>query len=314
VGLVRVAVIGVGFWGKNHARVYSEVEDAELVAVCDIDVERAKLIAKRYGCRAYTDFREMLRAEKPEAVSICTPTTTHYEVASEVLSMGVHALTEKPLCSTVKEAERLRDLASSMGVKLMPGHIERFNPAVDRVKRLVVDGVLGKVILVAARRVSRWPERVGDVGVVKDSAIHDVDVMRHLVGEVECVYAETGSLRHRFEDYVEAILHFKTGVTGFIEANWLTPRKVRRLTITGSEAMATLDYLTQELSIEDSEKVLRPIARWEEPLKRELVHFVRAVMGKEPLRLTAEDGVKALKVCEAILESGRRGEKVYLEG
>lgn len=311
--MVRVAVIGVGFWGKNHARVYNELEEAELVAVCDLVKERAETIARRYGCNAYTDFRMMIRAEKPDAVSVCTPTATHYEITLEVLNMGVHTLTEKPLCSTVEEAKRLRDLSREAGLRLMPGHIERFNPAVGRVKDLIARGSLGEIILITAKRVSRWPERIGDVGVVKDSAIHDVDVMRFLVGEVESVYAKTGSLGHRFEDYVEAILHFRSGVTGFIDANWLTPRKIRRLTVTGSEAVASLDYISQEVSIEDSEKILRPIARWEEPLMRELRHFVRAVSGLEELKVTAEDGVEALKVCEAILKSNRRGSRVDLE-
>ncbi|MBS7612658.1 Gfo/Idh/MocA family oxidoreductase, partial [Candidatus Bathyarchaeota archaeon] len=119
--MTKVAVIGVGFWGRNHARVYSEIEDVELVAVCDIDRERSKSVAKRYGCRAYSDFKEMLLVEKPDAVSICTPTTTHFEITSEVLNHGVHSLTEKPLCSTLEEAEKLRDLAYSLGLRLMPG-------------------------------------------------------------------------------------------------------------------------------------------------------------------------------------------------
>lgn len=310
--MIKVAVIGVGFWGRNHARVYSEIEDVELVAVCDIDREKAKSIAKRYGCRAYTDFKEMLLTEKPDAVSVCTPTITHFEITSEVLNRGVHSLTEKPLCSTIEEAEKLRELAQSLGLKLMPGHIERFNPAVRRIKAMIDDGLLGKIILITARRLSRWPERIGDVGVVKDSAIHDVDVMRFLIGDVESVYAKVGSLRHRFEDYVEAILHFKCEVTGFVEANWLTPRKIRSLVVTGSEATASLDYISQEISIEDSEKVLQPTFKWEEPLMKELKHFVDSVLGREKPLLTAEDGVEALKICEAILKSGYKGERIYL--
>jgi UDP-N-acetylglucosamine 3-dehydrogenase len=310
--LTKVAVIGVGFWGRNHARVYSEIEDVELAAVCDIDRERSKSVAKRYGCRSYTDFREMLLVEKPDAVSVCTPTITHFEITSEVLNHGIHSLTEKPLCSTVEEAEKLRELAYSLGLKLMPGHIERFNPAVGRIKTLIDEGLLGRIILITARRVSRWPERIGDVGVVKDSAIHDVDVMRFLVGDVESVYAKVGSLRHKFEDYVEAILHFKSEATGFIEANWLTPRRIRSLIVTGSEATASLDYISQEVSIEDSEKALQPTVKWEEPLMRELKHFINSVLGRESLLLTADDGVETLKICEAILKSGYKGEKIYL--
>ena len=307
-----VGVIGAGFWGTNQVRVLRDLENIDLIAISDVSTERATETAQKYNVKPYSDL-ELLSRDDIDAVTICTPTTTHMEIALKAIGSGKHVLVEKPVCTTSKEATIVVEAARRKGIVLMPGHIERFNPAVQRVKSLIADGKLGKVILILARRVTRWPERVGDVGVIIDSAIHDVDVMRHLVDdEAKSVYAKTGSLRHRFEDYAEILIQFKKGETGFRDANWLTPRKIRTLVVTGSEATATVDYLTQEVTLEDSEKVTRPIVRWQEPLAIELRHFADAILsGKQPT-VTGEDGVRAIEICEAAIESGRREERVFL--
>jgi UDP-N-acetylglucosamine 3-dehydrogenase len=166
---------------------------------------------------------------------------------------------------------------------------------------------------VIARRVTRWPKRIGDVGVTKDSAIHDIDVMRYLVGgDVKSVYARTGSLVHSFEDYSETLLSFSGGEVGFIDANWLTPRKIRKLTITGSEATATIDYLTQEIIVESSKESRRPKLKWEEPLRLELDNFVTSILTGRSPSASGEDGLKALEVCEAALKSSSTGQVVQV--
>ncbi|MEM2895992.1 MAG: Gfo/Idh/MocA family oxidoreductase [Candidatus Bathyarchaeia archaeon] len=310
---LKVGLIGCGFWGKNHARVYSELEAAELVAVCDIVEENAKNIAKRYGCDWYKDVDEFLRRDDIEATSICTPTTTHFQLTSKCIKAGKHVLVEKPMSSNSLEAKSLVELARKFKVRIMPGHIERFNPAVRKLKELIEGEKLGKIILMLARRVTRWPERIGDIGIVKDSAIHDVDVMKYLINdEVKEVYAITGSLRHRLEDYAEILLRFKSGITGFIDANWLTPRKTRTLIAIGSEATVTLDYLTQEIVIENSEKTIKPRIKWEEPLYNELKHFVDRMMSNERFLVTEDDGLKSLEICDSIILSGRERKVVYL--
>ncbi|MEM2904972.1 MAG: Gfo/Idh/MocA family oxidoreductase [Candidatus Bathyarchaeia archaeon] len=311
---LRMGLLGCGFWGRNHARVYSELASAELVAVCDIDSSKARLVGEKYGSEWMTDPEKLLARPDIDAVSICTPTTTHGAVAVEAARRGKHTLVEKPICATIEEARALLDEAKRSGARLMPGHIERFNPAVGYVKAMIERGEIGRVILLSAKRVTRWPERIGDVGVVKDSAIHDLDIMRFMLGdEVETVYAKTGSLGHRFEDYAEILLHFTRGQTGFVDANWLTPRKTRTLTVTGTDATVSLDYITQEVTWENSEKLVKPSLRYEEPLALELRHFVDSVLqGKEPM-VTGLDGLKALELCEAALQSGRTGEIVRLK-
>lgn len=312
---LRVGLVGCGFWGSNHARVYGELEDlCELVAVCDVDETRAYKLARKYRCKPYRSYREMFETEKLDAVSICTPSTTHFTVAYEAAERGLNILVEKPMCTTVEQASKLVEKAESEGVLLMPGHIECFNPGVRRVKSLIADGRLGDILMVSARRVSFWPERIGDVGIVMDTAIHDIYVFKFILGRSPAeVYAVTGKLAHRFEDYVEALLKFDVGTVGFIEANWMTPRKIRSLIVTGSLAVASLDYITQEIVYEDRDRRISPISRWEEPLKKEIKHFVESCLGKSRLQITGYDGLEALRVCEAILESGREGKPVEVK-
>ncbi|MCS7112696.1 MAG: Gfo/Idh/MocA family oxidoreductase [Nitrososphaerota archaeon] len=314
-GRLKVALIGCGSWGGNHARVYFELNDVcELVAVCDVDRERAEKVARRYGCKAYTDYRELIRDWKPEAVSICTPSSTHFEIAYEVVRDGIDVLVEKPMCTSVNDALKLVSEAERRGVVLMPGHIECFNPGVRRVRSMIEEGRLGDILMLTAKRVSYWPERIGDVGIVMDTVIHDVYVFRYLLSEDPSeVYALAGRLMHRFEDYVGVILRYGGSTIGFIEANWMTPRKVRNLTVTGSNAIVSLDYLTQEIVYENKDSILTPISRWDEPLKIEIRHFIEASLGKCRLEVTGYDGLEALKVCEAILESSRTHKPVKLE-
>ena len=312
---IGVAVIGVGFWGRNHARVYMEIPEAELIGVCDIDAKRARETAEKYGVEAYTDSKKLLKRSDVDAVSICTWTTTHAKETIRALKAGKNVLVEKPIASTVREAKQIVKMAENERLILMTGFIERFNPGVERVIKTIEEGSIGEVVSATSRRVSEWPERVGDVGVVKDSAIHDVDMMRYIFDEdPKTVFAKTGKLRHkRFEDYAQIMLTFNHGKTAFIEANWLTPYKVRKLIITGSKGIVNLDYLSQEIVIETEEKTFIPRYKWEEPLKRELKHFVECVRkNKQPLA-SGLDGLKALIICEAVLKSAAKGKSVNLE-
>ncbi len=301
-----VAVIGAGFWGRNQIRVFSEIPDCLLVAVCDTDKEALRRVAEEHHVAACSSLDDVLRREDVDAVTVCTPTTTHYEIAQKVIEAGKHVLVEKPLTSTLQEAQRIIALAQRNNVFLSVGFIERFNPAVRYLKDVIDQNQVGRVILIIARRVTRWPERVGDIGVTKDSAIHDVDVMRFLLNsEVSHVYATAGSLKHRLEDFSEIMLTFENGVAGFIDANWLTPRKIRSLVVTGSEATAVIDYLTQEVTIEESSKSTRPRLQWEEPLRLELQNFIQSIISGRQPSPSGLDGLRALEVCEAALQSSK---------
>jgi len=308
-----VVVVGTGFWGRSHVRVLNSLRNVRVVGICDADLKRAKDVARTFEVQYCKSLDEILSQREVDAATICTPTTTHKEVAMKAIEAGKDVFIEKPIASTSEEARELLSIAKKEGVQVAVGFVERYNPAVRYIKELVDKRKLGKIILVIARRVTRWPQRIGDVGVTKDSAIHDIDIMRYLIGgDVRTVYAKTGSLVHKFEDFSEILLNFSGGEVGFIDANWLTPRKIRKLTVTGSEATATIDYLTQETVVENSIKSVMPRLKWGEPLRLELESFVSAIRAGRPPSASGEDGLKALEVCEAALESGRTGQVVQV--
>ena len=163
---LKVAVIGCGSWGRNHARVYSELDDAKLQAVCDKDSTIASKIGARYRVDWYTDPVNILKSDDVDALSICTPTTTHADIAIAAIESGKHVMVEKPMTSTIEEAKRLIKAAKIEGSCLSVGFVERFNPAVMEAKRMTERGVIGDVILARSTRVSRRPPRVGDIGVL----------------------------------------------------------------------------------------------------------------------------------------------------
>jgi UDP-N-acetylglucosamine 3-dehydrogenase len=310
-----VAVIGAGFWGRNHARVFKELETAELLAVCDINPERAKNLAMQFHVEAYTSARRMLKRRDIEAVSICTWSTSLAKEASKALKAGKHVLIEKPMAANPKEAEKLLKIAESEGLHITVGFLMRFIPGIQYIKSAAENKTIGEVVCATAKRVSEWPERIGDVGVVKDLAIHDIDIMRYIFNsEPQTVYAKTGRMKHRkFEDYAHIMLTFEGGKSAFIESNWLTPYKTRILIVTGSTAIAKLDYITQELTIEESEKTVQPRIPWQEPLKLELRNFVNCVLGREKPLVTGMDGLRALKIAEAALKSSKMGRTVKIK-
>src|SRR5438445_7358023 len=304
---VGVGVIGTGFWGENQVRILRQSRMADLVAVCEKDEKRAQEIGDQYVVPWHTDLNKFLRLPTLDAVTVCTPTKTHLRVGSLAIEAGKHLLVEKPMTGEERSAEKLVKSAQKTGVKLLVGFIERFNPGVRAVKKMLSQHTVGDVIIATGRRVARWPIRIGDVGVVKDTAIHDIDAMRYLLEEeVAAVFAQTGSLRtHSYEDYAEIILRFKQGTTGFIDANWLTPRKVRTLIITGSDATISLDYITQEITVENSERLVKPYTPWAEPLKLELENFITTIIRDGEEAPSGQDALKAIRVCDAALRSGK---------
>ncbi len=309
------AVIGTGFWGKNHARVYRELESTELVAVCDVNRERAKAVADQFGVKAYTSSSRMLKNKEIEAVSVCTWSTKLAKEALKALRAGKHVLVEKPMATHTNQAEKLLEAAEKNGLHLTVGFLMRFIPGLQHIREAVENKKLGELVCATAKRVSQWPERIGDVGVVKDTAIHDIDVMRYISSEDPMsVYAKTGSMRHRkFEDYAQIMLTFEDGKSAFIESNWITPYKTRILTVTGSEAIMRLDYITQELWIEDAKENLQPRFPWQEPLKLELQHFADCILEKKKPVVTGVDGLRALKIAEAALKSSAKNRAIKLQ-
>ncbi|MFC2162181.1 Gfo/Idh/MocA family oxidoreductase [Candidatus Altiarchaeota archaeon] len=301
--MLKTAVIGVGCMGKHHARVYSELEDVELVGVADLNIEAAEQIAGDYKSRPYSDYKEMLLTEKPDAVSIAVPTIHHKEVALFALEHGIHVLVEKPIAHTVEAAMEISNKAYEKGLTLMVGHIERFNPAVQELKKVIESEKIGQPVAMSARRVGPFTNRISDVGVIIDVGVHDIDIMSYLFNDtIHRAYASAGHSRGQNETHAMIMLQFNQGGTGIIETNRLTPKKIRELTVTGTHGVAIVDYIEQSLTIHNGDTVIHDIAKIE-PLKNELMHFIDCLnKGTRPL-VNGIEGTHALEVALGAVSS-----------
>ena len=312
---VNVGVIGVGAMGENHVRVYHKMEEANLIAISDVNERALKRIEKKYETTGYTDYNELLENPEIEAVSICVPTTFHHSVVMEAIKNKKHVLVEKPIAFTLEEAEEMIAAAKEAGVILATGHVERFNPAVQKAKELVDDGVIGDIVSAFAKRVGPLPPRIKDVGVAIDLAIHDLDVMNYLFDEnIVQVYGVMNSILDdcEFEDYAEIMVSFDNESTGIIEVNWLTPYKRRELELTGTDGIISVDYIEQ--SIDVFGKFAQDIEiKHEEPLKEELKSFLNAVENNQEPEITGEDGLKALKMVIAANKSSREHKPISFD-
>ena len=326
--MLHMGVIGLGSMGKNHARVCSEINTIQLTGVSDIDPITVKAIADRFHTKSFTTHKEMIK--DIDAAIIATPTITHYKIAMDLLNEGKHVLVEKPICESVKKADELVKKAEKEGLILAVGHIERHNPAVRFAKESMNIKKLGELISIASKRVSNFPGRIRDVGVIFDFGIHDIDVMRYLAGEVTSVYARAGNFNKSIthEDHANIMLNFESGICGVIEVNWLTPVKIRKLFLTCSEYFVEVDYIDQSVTMSSSS--FRKIDEMNlfnvpiqyntntvslekrEPLRNEIVDFIAAVEhGKNPL-VSGEDGLQALRIAEAAAQSYKMGNEVKL--
>jgi len=325
---MRVGVIGVGSMGQNHARILAE--KGILAGVSDIVPEVAQAVGAKYGVKHYLSYQEMLKGDLDAAI-VVTPTSTHEKTASDVIRAGKHVLLEKPMSGSSKVLAGLLQLAKQSKVVLAGGFTERFNPAVSFAKQGIQTGEWGELITASTRRVSSLPSRIRDVGVVMDLGVHDIDVVQYIVGaRPKSVYALGGRGKGmKYEDHASILIDFEGGATGYVEVNWLTPMKVRKLALTCDKNFVEVDYMDQAaLVCASSFKQLdsgnlynvplefdtRRIAlKKEEPLKRELNDFLAAIGEKKEPLVTGDSAIKTLRIAEAALESMRSGKKVQLE-
>ena len=315
--MIKMAVVGVGNMGRNHVRVLMDMPEVELVGGADQNLDSAKPVARKYGLPVFGDYHQLFDEQQPQAVVVAVPTVCHLEVVLAAIERKIHVLVEKPIAATVEEAQELIDAAEQAGVALAVGHIERFNPAVIELKRRIDAGELGRVFMIHARRQSPFPNRIQDVGVARDLAIHELDMMRYLTGSrVAHLSAEVAQVLDRpmLEDIVVGLLRFENGVIGVLDVNWVTPTTVRELSITGERGMFAVNYLSQDLFFHENPAAHKPLngATWDfsvqaghmtrfqiirrEPLRNELEAFIQAVQtGQKPL-VDGYDGLEALKL------------------
>lgn len=303
---IKVGVVGVGHLGMHHARVYTEILGANLAGVVDIDEERARAIADPLGVPAFTDIEDFIKHKKPDALSIVVPTSRHYEIAKTAMEHGVHVLIEKPVTTSVEEAERLLQLAVAKNLILQVGHIERFNSAVQHVREFIKDPYF-----IQTRRMGPFSPRISDVGVVLDLMIHDVDIILSMINsELVSISAMGSCILTDHEDIASAQLRFANGAMAQILVSRVSEKRCRLMEITEPERYVTVNYEAQDISVQRCvrqsggnivEVMEHPVFPKAEPLKMELQHFVACVRdGKQPM-VGIKDGKRALEVCVAAL-------------
>jgi UDP-N-acetylglucosamine 3-dehydrogenase len=329
---IKVAVVGVGSIGMNHLRVLSDFPDdqVQVVGVAEPDARLLAHAVDRFHISGYANYRELFAERKPDAVAVAAPTNLHYAISADALDAGMHVLIEKPMATNINDALALVDLARVRGRVLAVGHVERFNPAIIELKQRMDAGELGHIFSLHARRLGPFPPHIHDVGVILDLATHELDVMRYLTGaEVIHVFAETQQRIHQsHEDLLLGVLRFSDDAIGVLDVNWLTPAKVRELSVTGERGMYQANYLTQDLYYFENDytttswETLRSIAgvsegtmtrlkvQKAEPLLMEHKNFLAAVRGDEQVRVTGEDGLTALRLAFQLVEAASAQEVV----
>ena len=296
---LKIGVAGAGVMGRNHARVLSELRGVELTTVFDPDAVTAEGVAAAYGATAVTTAQEFVAAGLDAAV-IATPNRYHADLGVALLNAGVHVLVEKPIAATVADAQAMIDAAKANNRVLMVGHVERFNPAVETVKR-AIEG--DEIISIQITRVGPFPPRMGEVGVVIDLAVHDIDIIRHLTGS-EIVEVQPQLVRTRAEREDTALLQFRTesDVIAHITTNWVTPYKTRTLQVATKTKFVVADLITRQVTEyfgqqPDGSYSTRMLNSWPaEPLKKEHEAFVHAIRTGETAAVSGEDGLRNLEV------------------
>ena len=295
---IRVGVVGVGHIGSNHARLYAEIPAAEFIAVYDVDPARARAVAKKYGATATQSIEEF--ADLVDAASVATPTNTHYQVAHPLLQRGKHLLIEKPITENTAHASELAELAGREHLILQVGHVERFNPILR-----ALEARLTHPRFIEAHRLSPYPDRGTDIGVVLDLMIHDLEIILHLVrSPVQSIDAVGVPVLSRGEDIANARLRFENGCVANVTSSRISPERIRKIRVFQEDAYLSLDYEKQagEIYRREAGKITRDkveIER-EEPLKRELVSFIEcARSGGEP-RVSGFQAAAALELAVEI--------------
>ncbi len=319
--------------GINHVRNYTTIKGVELVAISDVDRRRGKKIANQFKTKYYQDYNELFKKEKIDAVSIVVPTILHKKVALDVIKRGIPFLLEKPIANNVKDAIEIINQAERNKLSFLVGHVERYNPAVVKLQQLVKAKAFGEILSIVVKRVGLPPEKVKNIDVVTDLAVHDLDIITTLMGRIpKLVYAKgKNRLTKERIDHAEIFLDYGDCAC-FIQVNWLTPIKVRNLSITGTKGYAELDYVRQKINLyENNFKIKQPkgfadfVVKFsetprkqlnlgeKEPLRIELENFINTIKGKESFAITPQEALNALILSEAVIESIKSNKAILIK-
>ena len=329
--MLNAAVIGIGSMGKNHARIYAELDNVNLAALADTNETLVNELAEKYNAKAYTDYKDMLKNEKLDIISVAVPTKKHKEVALEVINKKINVLIEKPIAADIEEAKEIIDAAKKNKVKLTVGHVERFNPSIIELKKRLEKNELGKIYKINIIRIGPFPPKIRDVGIITDLGVHDLDIIRYLTGsEVKRLYAETEQMIHtQYEDLLAAILKLENNTIVVMSVNWLTPIKVREILVIGEKGAFKADTLKEDLYFIKNPAIKKEFTyqelkkgitgemtklnlNKEEPLKAEIKSFINAITSNKEPAVTGEDALKALELAQKLMESSKKEEVIRL--
>jgi len=309
---MKVAQIGTGGWGKNHARILNQF--GVLSAVCDINKEIGKEFGEKYSVNHYNTIDSLLNSQEFDAAFVCTPTSTHFEITKQLIQKKMSVFVEKPMTYHSEEGEQLLELASKNNVLLTCGYIERFNPAVNSVKKYIDSKKFGELIMLEFHRENRMPLHIKDVGIIYDTSVHDIDTAMWLFNDTpEIIFANAGKIKHEHEDFATIMLGFKNNRVAIISSNWITPKRVRNFNAICTEGTIASDFITQQIKIETSNNTEIPTNEKQEPLYLEIKNFLESVEGKSQLIVKTQDAVNVTKIAEAALLSSQKGVPIYLD-
>jgi UDP-N-acetylglucosamine 3-dehydrogenase len=308
---MKIVQIGTGGWGKNHTRILSEL--GVLVAICDVNLEKSKEYGEKYSVNYYQSIEELLESEEFDGAFVVTPTSTHTKIAMKLLESKKHVFVEKPMTYKSEDGEKLARLAEKNKVILTCGYIERFNPAVNVVKKIVNEKKYGELVMLEFHRENRMPLHIKDVGIIYDTSVHDIDTANWLFNDMpQVVFARAGKIKHEHEDFASIMLGYKNDKVAIISSNWITPKKVRKFSAVCTEAIISSDFITQEIIVEKNEESEIIHNEKEEPLLREIRNFLDAIEKKTEQIVKSQEAVNVTKIAEAALLSSQKGTPIYL--
>lgn len=309
---MKIVQIGTGGWGKNHTRILSQL--GVLSAVCDVNAERSKEYGEKYSVNHYNSLDDLIKSEEFDGAFVVTPTSTHTEIATKLIEAKKHVFVEKPMTYKSEDGQRIAELAEKNKVILTCGYIERFNPAVDIVKKIVKEKKFGELVMLEFHRENRMPLHIKDVGIIYDTSVHDIDTANWLFDDMpQVVFARSGRINHEHEDFASIMLGYKNDKVAIISSNWITPKRVRTFTAVCTDALITSDFISQEVKVEKKEETEIPRNEKQEPLSLEIQSFLGAIEGKNELVVKSQQAVNVTKIAEAALLSSQKGIPIYLD-
>ena len=309
---MKIAQIGTGGWGKNHTRILAQLE--VLTAVCDTNKEKSKEFGEKYSVNHYDSVDSLLDSENFDGAFVCTPTSTHSEIATKLIQKRKSVFIEKPMTYLSEEGEDLVQLAKKNNVVLTCGYIERFNPAVTLVKDYVKSKKYGELVMLEFHRENRMPMHIKDVGIIYDTSVHDIDTAMWLFDDTpQVVFARSGKIQHEHEDFATIMLGFKDNKVAIISSNWITPSRIRTFNAVCTEGIVSSDFITQEVKIKTKNETEIPRKEMQEPLLLEIKNFLGAIEGKNELTVKSSEAVNVTKIAEASLLSSQKGTPIYLD-